>query len=73
MFNKMLQYHCIDNNIFSDNLKISDIRPCFKNGFGTEKSNYRPMKFTTNLQVFEKVLYDQLNKFFEPKLNKLLL
>ena len=65
--------YCIDNNIFPDRLKIADIRPCFKKGTDTEKSNYRPISILPLVsKVFEKVLYDQLNTFLEPKLNKIL-
>ena len=65
--------NCIDNNVFPDILKIADVRPCFKKGADTEKSNYRPISILPLVsKVFEKVLYNQLNAFFEPKLNKIL-
>lgn len=57
--------NCIDNNIFPDILKIADVRPCFKKGADTEKSNYRPISILPLVsKVFEKVLCNQLNAFF---------
>ena len=68
---------CINNSLFDSDfpscLKLADITPCFKSGDTTSKSNYRPISILASLsKVFEKIIYEQIMSFIEPKLNRLL-
>ena len=64
---------CIENSVFPDELKYADIRPCHKKDSETDKANYRPISILSTVsKVFERILYDQLEKFFCDKLSKFL-
>ena len=64
---------CLENNIFSDIRKNSEITPCFKKGNKSEKENYRPFSTLSSFsKVFEKTIYNQLNEFIETKFSKFL-
>ena len=55
---------CLENNIFPDILKNSEITPCLKKGNKSEKENYRPFSILSSFsKVFEKIIYNQLNEF----------
>ena len=63
----------IDDCIFPDVLKQGDVSPIFKKDDSTIKSNYRPISILpTSSKVFEKVLFEQMSKFFEKIFSKLL-
>ena len=54
-------------------MKIADVIPIFKKEDPFEKANYRPISLLPSLsQVYEKLIYQQLNAFFENKLSPLL-
>ena len=62
----------IDNCIFSDHLKTANVTPIFKKDSRTDKKNYRPVSILPNLsKIYERLIYNQLSKFFECNLSKL--
>ena len=64
---------CIANSIFPDELKLADVTPIFKEGDDTDKVNYRPISILPAIsKIFERLLFDQLNAFMEPKFHKLI-
>ena len=64
---------CIDDANFPNELKLAEIIPIHKKDDKTNKANYRPISILPALsKVFERVLYNQLNSFFENKLSKFL-
>ena len=64
----MLTYHeNLDkkNNRLVDAFKKSEIRPLYKKGGRTEKSNYRPLSVLSNVsKIYERCLYDQIYSYF---------
>ena len=63
--------NCINNGVFPNELKRADITPCFKKEDPTNKENYRPISILPTLsKVLERILYDQVIEFIEPKLSK---
>jgi len=52
----------LSTGIFPTQLEDSQIKPIFKKGNKTEKSNYRPISLLTSFsKVFEKVIYKRLH------------
>ena len=63
----------IRNGKFPDILKYADITPVFKKGDTTDKSKCRPIGTLSNFsKIFEKLIYNQINSYMEPKLFKCL-
>ena len=61
------------NGKFPSELKVADVIPIFKRDDSFEKANYRPISLLPSLsKVYEKLIYQQLNAFFENKLSPLL-
>ena len=61
------------NGKFPSELKMADVIPIFKKDDPFEKANYRPISLLPSLsKVYEKLIYQQLNIFFENKLSPLL-
>ena len=61
------------NGIFPDELKLADVTPIYKKSDPDDKVNYRPISILPSLsKIYEKVIYKQLNSFFETKLSALL-
>ena len=59
----------IVNSIFLDKLKLAHLKPLSKKSDRKDKTNYRPISVLPSLfKVYEKILYKQLNLFFETKL-----
>ena len=57
------------NAVFPDELKLADVTPLKKSG-PEDKTNYQPITVLPTLsKVYEKILYKQLNSFFETKLS----
>ena len=63
----------IDNSIFPSDLKKAVITPLHKSGDPLDKSNYRPISLLPAMsKVFERILYDQINDFFQDIFSPLL-
>ena len=68
-------YNNFNNSIFNcsfpDKLKLADVIPSHKKGNRTDKSNYRPVSLLPVVsKIYERLLYYQLNKYFDNKLSK---
>ena len=62
-------YNCIYSCTFPNKLKFA---PIHKSGDGVTKKNYRPVSILSSIpKIYENILYNQLNKFFNGKLSKL--
>ena len=58
--------YCIANGEFPDELKHADVIPVHKKNEKCNKTNYRPVSILTNIsKIYEKLLYDQLSKYFD--------
>ena len=56
---------CIPKNIFPDDFEVGRVAPIFKSGNKEDLNNYTPMSvLPTVAQIFEKLPYDQLYKYF---------
>ena len=57
---------CIKEGTYVDAFKKSEIRPLYKKGGRTEKSNYRPISVLSNVsKIYERSLYDQIYSYFD--------
>ena len=64
---------CINNCNFPDELKWADVIPVFKKGDRSTIENYRPISILpTFSKIFEKIIFDQINAFFQDKFSKFL-
>ena len=68
---------CINDSIlkgsFPDSLKLVNTAPFHKKDEPTNKENYRPVGvFPLLSNIFERLIYDQFNKYLEQYLNSLL-
>ena len=53
--------NCIENGIFSDDLKQADVIPAHKKNDKCDKSNYRPVSILPNIsKIYERLIYNQL-------------
>jgi potassium voltage-gated channel Eag-related subfamily H protein 8 len=56
----------IEQSIFSDTLKVADVKPLFKSGDKSIMSNYRPISMLSNFsKIFEKIIKARLIEFLE--------
>ena len=63
----------IEKGCFPANLKKADITPIFKKGDRLLKTNYRPVSILATLaKVYEKLLYLQINDYFDRIFSKYL-
>ena len=61
------------NGKFPSELKMADVIPILKKDDPFERSNYRPISLLPSLpKVYEKLIYQQLNTFFENELSRFL-
>ena len=61
---------CISIKSFPDELKVADVRPVFKKEDSNNKVNYRPISLLPMIsKIFEKVLFEQIEKFSEKPLS----
>ena len=52
---------------FQNTLKKADITPVFKKNEKFLKTNYRPVSILPTVsKIYERCLYDQINKYFQP-------
>ena len=64
---------CIINSVFPEELKWADILPVFKKGDRTDCANYRPISILpTFSKVFERIIFNQINRFFQDKFSNFL-
>ena len=65
--------NCINDAIFPGELKEANITPIFKKRDKEKCENYRPISILpTFSKIFEKVLFEQISKFFEKIFSKFL-
>ena len=58
--------YCIANGEFPDELKHPDVIPVHKKNKKCNKTKCRPVSILTNIsKMYEKLLYDQLSKYFD--------
>ena len=58
--------YCIAYGEFPDELKHVDVIPVHKKNENCGKTNYRPVSTLTNIsKIYEKLLYNQLSKYFD--------
>ena len=58
--------YCIAYGEFSDELKHADVIPVQKKNEKCNKKNYRPVSIQTNVsKIYEKLLHNQLSKYFD--------
>ena len=63
--------HCVSTASFPGLLKYAVVTPVFKKGDVTDKENYRPIRTLSNFsKIFEKLIYNQIFEFVNPKLSK---
>ena len=56
-----------------DELKLANVIPIFKKGDRSNCENYRPISILpTFSKIFEKIIFDQINPFFQDKFSKFL-
>ena len=61
---------CIANGNFPDKLRLTGISPIFKAVYSTAKIKYMPVSILNSVsKLFEKVIQQQLNPFFDKKLS----
>ena len=64
-------YHTITENIFPEQIKKQDVIPLCKKGDPLKKESYRPVSLLPHvLQVFERIIYKQINTYLHGKLSK---
>ena len=73
---KEISYHinnAIDENLFTDNLKMAGVSPIFKIGDSHIKKNFRPISVLSTLsKVFQRLMLSQMLPFIRPSLSDLL-
>ena len=58
--------YCISYGKFPDELKHTDAIPVNKKNEKCDKTNHRPVNILTNIfKIYDKLLYDQLSKYFD--------
>ena len=64
---------CIQQNKFPNELKIADITPIFKKEDPLDKTSYRPISILPTVwEIFERILFNQLQRFSSKFLSPLL-
>ena len=68
IFGKYANLFSLKNGVFPDELKLADVTPLYKKSDPEDKTSYQPISVLLALsKVYEKILYKQLNSFFETK------
>ena len=58
--------NCVENEIFSEDLKHADVIPAHKKNDKCDKSNYRPVSILPNIsKIYERLIYNQLYEYFD--------
>ena len=64
----LLVNRSVMKGVFPDSLKVARVVPVYKSGDRTSAGNYRPISVLPTLsKVFERVIHEQLYKYFERK------
>ena len=68
-------FHNFNNSIFDatypSKLKNADVIPVFKNKYQNSVEKYRPLSILHNFsRMYERCLYDQMYKYFNPILSE---
>ena len=64
---------CLKENKFPNLMKVAEISTVFEKFENTSKNNYRPTSTLSNFaNIFESIIYSQLNDYMENKLSKYL-
>ena len=74
-FNFIRDYLCksnFDNWKFSNHFKKCKVTPVHKNDDPTDKTNFRPVNVLPLSKAFERIIHNQLGKYMDAFLNKLL-
>ena len=62
---------CMENSIFSSDLKVANVTPAFKKKSKTSKDNYRPISILPNIsKIYERYLYNRMQTYFDNLLSK---
>ena len=62
-----------ETTCFPDDLKLAEVSPIFKKNDDLDKQNYKPVSVLFNVSnVFEKIMYSQIDAFMQDKLSNLL-
>ena len=63
----------LKRGIFPDELKLAEVIPLFKKADPFDKTNYRPVSSLSHIsKVSERIIYNQINKYIEPFLSKVI-
>ena len=63
----------VDNNCYSDELKLAEVSPVFKKRDDLDKENHRSASVLSHVQnVFDRIIYQQIEDFMKDKLSNLL-
>ena len=63
----------LQNGKFSDKLKLAEVIPLFKKADLFDKINYQPVSLLLHMsKVFERIIFNEINKYIEPFLSNLL-
>ena len=64
----------LKNDIFPEELKLAEVISLFKKADPFHKINYRPVSLLSHMsQVFERIIFSQINEYIEPFLSNLLI
>ena len=62
-----------EKGCFPDVLKLAEVTPVFKKKDPLDKENYRSVSVLSHVsKVFEKIVYEQINSYMEPRFSHLL-
>ena len=63
----------ITKGTFPNELKINEVTPAFQKSDPLKKENYRPISVLPHVaKIFERILFNQISRFFDDKFSKLL-
>ena len=64
----------LKNGIFPEELKLAEVISLFKKADPFHKISYRPVSLLSDMsQVFERIIFSQINEYIEPFLSNLLI
>ena len=69
-FHKNVNY-CLEQSIFSHDLKFADVAPIYKKKSRASKDSYRPVSILSNIsKVYESCIYDQIQTYIDKIVSK---